>query len=159
LSIFARELIPIILLIYIVFTPVQKRRFKFLTVLAISLVTFIAMIEYSEIPSFYHGRDLNYIINLFLSFSLDKQFLKQAILSNNLPIFAVLLIISMGVKNLKPFIPYAVISVALFIISIASGIGNNTGRILNLGIPFLIIGIAEITCHLNLSKRQISEEK
>jgi hypothetical protein len=72
----------------------------------------------------------------------------QAILANNIPIFAGLLAIYFGGKHLKPFVPYVIIIVILSVLGIATGIGNNVGRILNIATPILVICLAEMICCL-----------
>jgi hypothetical protein len=148
LSIFNRELIPLIMLIYVFFSSAQKRRPYFVITSILAFTIYFTLKSYLQIPGNEHQTDMNSLISNVLTFSVNKEFFMQAILANNIPIFVGVLIIFYGVRNLKPFIPYAIIIIILFILGIATGIGYNVGRILNLATPILIIGLAEMTCCL-----------
>lgn len=147
-SILCRELIPLVVTVYLVFASAQKRRSYFIIVSALAFMMYFALRSYFQIPGAEHQTDLNSLISNLLTFSLTKAFFMQAILANNIPIFAGLLAIYFGGKHLKPFVPYVIIIVTLSVLGIATGIGNNVGRILNIATPILVICLAEMICCL-----------
>jgi len=151
-SILSRELIPLILLVYVFFGSAQKRRFNFIIVSLLAFILYFVLKSYFQIPGNEHQTELNSLIVNLLTFSVNKEFFMQALLANNIPIFVGILVVSCGVKDLKPFIPFAIITTILIFLGIATGIGGNVGRIINLTTPILIIGLAEIICR---SKSQL----
>ena len=151
-SILSRELIPLVLLVYVFFGSAQKRRFNFIIVSLLAFILYFVLKSYFQIPGNEHQTELNSLIVNLLTFSVNKEFFMQAILANNIPIFVGILVVYCGVKDLKPFIPFAIITIILIFLGIVTGIGGNVGRIINLTTPILIIGLAEIICR---SKSQL----
>ncbi len=152
-SILCRELIPLVLFVYILFSSVHERRLKFLIFAALAFIFYFIMKSYLQIPGNESQTDFPSLIANILTFSVTKEFFMQAILANNIPIFVVLLAISNGFKNLKPFLPFIAVIIILTFLGIAAGIGNNVGRILNIATPLLIIGLAEMVCKVKTSIR------
>ncbi|MDA9027772.1 hypothetical protein N9I12_03155 [Gammaproteobacteria bacterium] len=147
-SILCRELIPLVLTVYVVLASAQKRRSYFIIISALAFMTYFALRSYFQIPGAEYQTDLNSLISNLLTFSLTKPFFMQAILANNITIFVGLLAIYTGGKHLKPFVPYVIIIVILSVLGIATGLGNNLGRILNIATPILVICLAEMICRL-----------
>lgn len=142
LSVFQRELIPLILLIYILFSSQLSNRLNFTAVSLGAFLLYFAIKAYFQIPGNEHQTQAISLLSNILSFSIDKEFFLQAVLANNVPIFVALAAIVVGHRNLKPFIPFVLTCIVLATLGIATGIGNNLGRILNLATPLLLIGVA-----------------
>jgi hypothetical protein len=143
LSVLQRELVPLILLLYVSTLPRLERKvaFVFSSSLAFSLYFLIKF--YFQIPGNEHQTQISELVHNLLNFSLSKEFLFQGILANNITIFVLLLSVALDCNNTKPFFPYIFICIVLLILGVATGIGNNVGRILNMTTPILLLGIAE----------------
>jgi hypothetical protein len=144
LSILQRELIPLILLIFIFFSKQSHSKLGFLLVSILSFVFYFLTKSVFRIPGNEHQTDLFAVLSNIFTFRVTTDFIFQAILANNIPIFVALISIAFCFKCIKPFIPFIAIFLILILLGIATGIGNNIGRILNMGTPILIIAIAQI---------------
>ena len=142
LSVFQRELISLVLLMYIIFSSQFLNRLRFAAVSLGAFLLYFAFKAYFQIPGNENQTQASSLLSNVLSFSIDKEFFLQAGLANNVPIFVALAALAIDHKNLKPFIPFVLTFVVLAALGIAAGIGNNVGRILNLATPILLIGIA-----------------
>ena len=142
LSVLQRELVPLILLTYILFSNQLTNRLKYA---AISLGTFLlyfAIRAVFQIPGNEHQTQVSSFLSNFLTFSINKEFFLQAVLGNNIPIFVILAAIAVGYRNIKPFVPFFLTCMVLATLGVATGLGNNIGRILNMATPLLLVGIA-----------------
>lgn len=142
LSVLQRELIPLVLLMYTLFSSQFPNRLNFAIVSLGAFLLYFAVKAYFQIPGNEHQTQAVSLLSNILSFSINKEFFLQAVLANNIPIFLALAAIAVGHRNLKPFIPFVLTFIMLATLGIATGIGNNVGRILNLTTPLLLIGVA-----------------
>lgn len=143
LSITQRELIPLILFLYISSISRQERKFYFMAASGVAFALYFLLRSYLQIPGNEGQTQFSTLLSNIFSFSLDKDFIFQAILANNIPIFVLIISVCIGFRDFKPFIPFVVVATVLFILGIATGIGNNVGRIINMATPILLIGMAD----------------
>ncbi|MBL6726872.1 MAG: hypothetical protein ISP77_03410 [Methylophilaceae bacterium] len=156
-SITQRELLPLILFLYISSISRQERKFYFMAASGVAFAFYFLLRSYLQIPGYEGQTQFSTLLSNIFSFSLKKDFILQAILINNIPIFVLIISVCIGFRNFKPFIPFFVVATALFILGIATGIGNNVGRILNMTTPILLIGMAD-AIHTSLkTQRQHSK--
>jgi hypothetical protein len=141
ISVTSRELVPLILIFYLLVSPGTQRA-KYLITSGIAFTTYFAMRLLLQIPGNEHQTNPSSLIENLLNFELTKDFFMQAMLANNITFFAVLLLVLHGLKGIRCFAPYMLAISILTVLGIATGIGNNVGRILNLALPLLVIGLA-----------------
>jgi len=147
-SVTSRELVPLILILYLLVSSGTQRS-KYLITSGIAFASYFAMRFLFQIPGNEYQTNPSSLIENILNFELSKDFFMQAILANNITFFTVLLIISHGLKGIRCFLPYMLAISILTVLGIATGIGNNVGRILNLALPLLVIGLANWKVLLN----------
>jgi len=142
-STLGRELVPLVLLVYVLSVAKQSRRSSFAIVSFLSFVLYFLVRSLLGFEGNEHQTDVSSLVSNVLEFRISRDFVFQAILANNTPFFVLLAALALGVVILRPFLPYLLVTLTLFMIGIASDIGNNVGRILNLATPILILGVAE----------------
>ncbi|MFM2075067.1 MAG: hypothetical protein RJB34_1372 [Pseudomonadota bacterium] len=142
-SILQRELIPFILLIYIISDEPQKN-IKFIMASFFAFLMYFVFRSQVVLEGNENQTQLLSMLDHITNFKIDKEFLMQAVLANNLILYVTLLCFVLPFRNLKYFIPFLTVSLSLFLLGIATGIGNNVGRILNMATPILLIGIAKL---------------
>lgn len=141
ISVASRELVPLILIFYLLVSP-GTQRLKFFIACGIAFASYFAMRLLLQVPGNEHQTNPSSLIENIFNFDLTREFFLQGILANNITFFAVLLLILHGLKGIRCFAPYMLAILSLTMLGVATGIGNNIGRILNLALPLLIIGLA-----------------
>lgn len=144
ISVLGRELVPLILLVYVLSVANQNRRLSFATVSFSSFMLYFVARSFLKIEGNEHQTDLPSLVSNFLEFRVTRDFIFQAILANNIPFFVFLSSLAFGIRAWKSLLPFGFVTATLFTIGIATGIGSNIGRILNLATPILILGVAEM---------------
>ena len=134
---------------FIFFDTSKKMNDKkyYLIASAFSFLFYFFIREIFQISGNEHQVNLDLIIvNLLPNIQgiFSKEFFLQSILSQNLVITAFLVFFATIIFNkdyLIIFLPFFMTALMLFLLSLVGGIGNNTGRILSLVSPMLIITI------------------
>lgn len=158
LSISQREIIPLVLSIYVSLAIGQERKISFAVTSIFAFSLYFIIKSYLQIPGHEEQTQLAQLLTNLFNFSVNKEFILQGLLANNILIYIFIVSIALGSKNYRPFLPSAMIVTILLILGIATGIENNVGRILNMAIPFMLIGIAEvIKSQKSLHQKSVSE--
>jgi hypothetical protein len=153
LSIFQRELVSLIMILYLLSVLRDIKYLKFFLVATAAFSIYFLLRAILQIPGSENQTNLASMVEYLTDFSLTRDFIFQAIISNNIPFFIIISTILIGCRDFKPLLPYFLIAVVLFILGIATGIENNVGRILNLGTPILLICFAQILKHIILNEK------
>jgi hypothetical protein len=146
LSIAQRELIPMLFFVYILASARIDDRWRYLAACAGAALLFFA-VKFVAFPiaGNEHQTDISaFLANYSLS-AFSGEFIKQAILANNILFAAILLAMLVGTpaSALRRLAPFAAAFLFLAVLGIGAGIGNNVGRILNLALPMLLIGMVD----------------
>ena len=145
LSVWQREVIPIIIFVYILFAPVKIKKYAYLI---LSLTAFISYLiirkKFWPLPGSEDQLIFTAFYKNFFLLGFSKEFFFQGILANNLIFFVFFSYIILGLKNIKFLFPY--IMVVLIMIPICIGIGSSNGiaRILNIASPLLVLCLGEL---------------
>tara|TARA_B110000037_G_C17114406_1_gene503161 strand:- start:102 stop:1166 length:1065 start_codon:yes stop_codon:yes gene_type:complete len=146
LSLSQRELIPLILMPLIIFNGSysNKKKITFFSVAMLVFIIYFIIRKIIPIAGYENQLDINSYFYHFLNFKISKNLLFQWIFSQNILIALILffLTIKSFLKKLDFFYPFIASSSMLFLLSIGNGVGE-VGRILNMCLPFLLIGFAQ----------------
>jgi len=138
LSIFQRELIPVIMFFYICITGYKKRYWY----LASCLIAFVAYLMFRKIyplSGFENQLDFFRSMEILVNYKFTLEFFKIVIASLNLPIFLIIILFLSGVRKFN-FLYSTLFLYLLFLpFCISMGIGINAGRILNILIPLFFV--------------------
>jgi hypothetical protein len=138
LSIFQRELIPVIFFIYILFYD-KKNKLPFLIFCTISFTLYLSLRNIYPLIGFENQLDALESLKILINYKFSIDFFKVIIASLNLPIFIFTILVLIGVRDFRNFLPLVISYGLLIPFCISMGIGNNTGRILNLLIPLFFV--------------------
>ena len=142
-SIFQRELISLILTIYIIFNGNYKSQKKYLFSSLISLLAYLIISNINILRIHEGGHFFDGILYSINNFRFTSDFLFQVLIANNIPIAILLIVLLLDYHKLLPvFKKYLIIYLIILGIGLLSGINNNIGRISNLLLPILLYNFA-----------------
>lgn len=158
LSIFQREIVSLIFLVYIISLGSVKQNKYY------ALGCFGAFATYITIKLFiYPVAGWEHQTNIFALahnlLTLDRDFIKHALFGNNI-LYAFIflaLLVEKKVSNLKLFVPYFFTMIFVILLSAAEGVGNSVDRLINLILPIFLISLIDLfgTGFLNLGESRI----
>jgi hypothetical protein len=153
LSALQRELIPIVMLVYLLTLDPRRNKF-FVASAGVAFIVYLLIRRQLSLPGHEGQLQLASYLENFSSFSLTKEFVLQGLLANNLPIAFLALVGLYRSRELGRFIPYFIVITVLLILSIGTDIGPNTGRILNIALPVFLLALGELVW---FEKRNLSD--
>ncbi len=153
LSVWQREVIPIIMFIYILFAPIKTKKYIYLIISFIAFMSYVIIRKkFWPLPGSEDQLILTAFYNHFFQLGFNKEFFLQGILANNLIFFLFFSYIILGIKNIKFLVPYIMVILLMIPICIGIGASNGIARILNIASPLLIICLSEFLIKKNKDK-------
>jgi hypothetical protein len=153
LSVWQREVIPIIMFIYILFAPIKTKKSIYLIISFIAFMSYVIIRKkFWPLPGSDDQLILSAFYNHFFSLGFSKEFFLQGILSNNLIFFIFFSYIILGIKNIKFLFPYIMVILLMIPICVGIGASNGIARILNIASPLLIFCLSELLIKKNKDK-------
>jgi len=143
ISAFQRELISVVMMVYLLSSGARRNRPYVLAAL-ISFFAYASARIFLPLPGHEDQLQLSSYLQNFSSFSVDRDFFLQVVVAQNIVWAFLALIAVYHLAAIREFVPYFCVLGVLFVLSVGTDIGPNAGRILNIALPIFLITLGEV---------------